>query len=1044
MGPKLAGVTARWGAALALAVAVSAAAPASPPATRLIEGQVVERPIAANESHHYEIELQEGQYLQLEVQQYGVDVGVEVTGPAGQPVLSADGPGGESGPEPVAFVAKTSGVHRLTMTASPRPWPPSRYDVRVTAVRPPTARDLRRVAGVRADSEAGRLLQQAERNPQLILDLLGEALAAWEALGERYQQLWTLNQIAYVHSEFLDRFAEAYELYARSLAMAREVGDDFSEAFLSRSVGVMARRLGRLEEAEAGLLRGLALDRAAGRRAREAGDLTALGGFLVAAGRPQDALDRLHEALAIFAEVPSPNVEVRARLYVADAYMALGEYEVAIENYRVALANLGAYPRYQALTLRQIGFASFSLGDVEEARAGYERALAIYRKVGNRSEEAVTSLLVGILQREQQELDTARDTFLAALPVFQAAGDRPSEAWARCELGETLRRRGERDAARAALDAALAGLSGSHLAATLCAEQALARLQRDGGDLPAARSHAERAVQAVERLRSSAASPRWRASALAAHQEAYELLVDVHMRQHEREPGEGHDAAALEAAERARARSLLELLSEGGIDVREGVAPELRAEERALHQRLNVQALARDDALAEKSPARAEALGREIEEVAARLAEVAARIRRGSPHYAALTQPEPFTLAQVRASVLDPDTQLLQYALGETQSYLWVVSAARLWSFRLASRDEIERAARRVYEPVASPPSGAVSSGDDKGDREAAARELSRLIFAPAAGVLTAKRLVVVAPDALQYVPFASLPLPDGQPIVSRFELVSAPSASVIATLRREAGERRRGTKRVAVFADPVFELSDPRVTEAARGEGTTPPRVATRGPEEADTLARAFEGVRGRGPGGGLGRLPFSFREAEAIVALVPGADALKATGFEASRTAATSPRLGDYRIVHFATHGVLNTRRPELSGVVLSLFDERGRRQDGFLRLHDVYNLRLGADLVVLSGCQTGLGKALRGEGLVGLTRGFMYAGSPRVVASLWQVDDESTAELMQRFYGAMLTHGRRPADALRAAQIEMSRHPRWSAPFYWAGFVLQGEWR
>ena len=152
----------------------------------------------------------------------------------------------------------------------------------------------------------------------------------------------------------------------------------------------------------------------------------------------------------------------------------------------------------------------------------------------------------------------------------------------------------------------------------------------------------------------------------------------------------------------------------------------------------------------------------------------------------------------------------------------------------------------------------------------------------------------------------------------------------------------------------------------------------------------------------------------------------------------------MGAYRIVHFATHGVLNTQRPALSGLVLSLLDPAGRRQDGFLRLHDVYNLQLAADLVVLSGCQTALGKEVGGEGLVGLTRGFLYAGADRVVASLWQVDDESTAELMKRFYRAMLRDGRRPAEALRAAQLELAADRRWSAPFYWAGFVLQGEWR
>jgi CHAT domain-containing protein len=190
--------------------------------------------------------------------------------------------------------------------------------------------------------------------------------------------------------------------------------------------------------------------------------------------------------------------------------------------------------------------------------------------------------------------------------------------------------------------------------------------------------------------------------------------------------------------------------------------------------------------------------------------------------------------------------------------------------------------------------------------------------------------------------------------------------------------------------------------------------------------------------------RLPFTRIEADGVLATASPDQSLKATDFRANRETATSPELSQYRYVHFATHGILNSEHPELSGIVFSLVNENGKPVDGFLRLHDIYNLNLPADLVVLSACQTGLGKEIRGEGLIGLTRGFMYAGSPRVVASLWKVDDAATAELMKRFYRGMLKDKLTPAAALRAAKVEMWKQKRWNAPFYWAAFELQGEWK
>ncbi|MBO0783823.1 MAG: CHAT domain-containing protein, partial [Ktedonobacteraceae bacterium] len=267
-------------------------------------------------------------------------------------------------------------------------------------------------------------------------------------------------------------------------------------------------------------------------------------------------------------------------------------------------------------------------------------------------------------------------------------------------------------------------------------------------------------------------------------------------------------------------------------------------------------------------------------------------------------------------------------------------------------------------------------------------------------------------------------------PLIVKHEIIHLPSASALAVLRRELTERRPAPKMVAILADPVFSLDDSRVKLAGR-------HLAQDG--NLSDLTRAINDVRGD-----LKRLLMTREEAQAISSITPPDEQLEALDFHASRALCTSDALSQYRIVHFATHGLLDSEHPYLSGLVLSLVNEQGQPQDGFLRLPEIFNLRLPAELVVLSACQTGLGKEVKGEGLVGLTRGFMYAGAVRVMASLWQVDDVATAELMKRFYRLMLQEEMRPAAALRAAQIEMLKKTQWQLPYYWGAFVLQGEWK
>ena len=399
---------------------------------------------------------------------------------------------------------------------------------------------------------------------------------------------------------------------------------------------------------------------------------------------------------------------------------------------------------------------------------------------------------------------------------------------------------------------------------------------------------------------------------------------------------------------------------------------------------------------------------------------------------------------------------LLEFALGDEASYVWAATAGSFASFRLpegshieATADEVNRflTARQIQ---AEGYNGDLAEGaaTDDADYWRAATALSEMVLGPAAHLLAGKRLIIVADGKLQYVPFDALPspaqAPDQKPVplVLSHEVTNLSSASILSLIR--AGEPPEDNEKlIAVLADPVFDKTDPRVTLSDLGSES--PATASR----AASGHMNFQNSAMRdivAPGGmSIPRLLGTRQEAKAIMAVTPSGAGLVATDFKAGRAITMNGELGHYKIVHFATHGVVNTLHPELSGIMLSLVNDKGQSEDGFLQLHDIYNLDLSQTrLVVLSACRTALGKEVKGEGLVGLTRGFMYAGSKTVIASLWKVDDRATAELMKHFYRAMFDEGLPPSAALRKAKEAMWRQPRWRAPYFWAAFVLQGEYR
>ena len=398
--------------------------------------------------------------------------------------------------------------------------------------------------------------------------------------------------------------------------------------------------------------------------------------------------------------------------------------------------------------------------------------------------------------------------------------------------------------------------------------------------------------------------------------------------------------------------------------------------------------------------------------------------------------------------MLDDETLLLEYALGEKRSYLWAVTKTGITTYELPERAKIEKSARRLYELLTA---HQFANGESLAEHDARVKEIDeqywleagemgKMILDPAGSQLRTKRLLIVADGALLLLPFSALAVtaPANKttpfPLMLEHEIVELPSASTLSILRRMSARRSPAERSVMALADPVFERNDPRI----KHQVNEPFAVS-----DSD-LYEAAKDISLIDTGSGIPRLLASGEEVADIVRMAPPGSARKAVGFEANLDTVRDREVAQYRIIHFATHGLSNNEHPELSGVILSLFDEAGHPRPGFLRLQEIYNLDMPVELVVLSACNTGVGKEVKGEGLIGLTGAFMYAGATGVMSSLWKVDDDATAELMKYFYEGVLKEKLSPAAALRKAQMRMWQTRRWHSPYYWAAFVLHGEYR
>jgi CHAT domain-containing protein/tetratricopeptide (TPR) repeat protein len=890
---------------------------------------------------------------------------------------------------------------------------------------------------------------------RMALDHYNQALPLRRAAGDNSGEAATLNNIGMVYDSLGEK-RKALDYYNQALPLRRATGDRNGEAVTFVCMGRVYDSLGEAQKALDYYNQALPIMRETGDRRSEAVTLNNIGLAYDSLGEKQKAFDYYNRALPIRREVGDRSGEATTLTNIGRIYDSLGETQKALDYYNQALPLRRAVGdrNGEAATLNNIGGAYHLLGDMPKALDYYNQSLLLRKAVGDRSGEATTLNNIGRVYDSLGEMQKALDYYNRALSLIREVGERIVEAALLNNIGQVYDSLGDKPKALEKIDQSL------HLLRAVndrvrqpSVLYNLARIQWGLGNPDVALSHFETLLQIVESLRNDVHIRELRDSYFSVVQKYYESYISLLMDLHKQHPSAGYDAAALNASERARARSLLELLAETRGDIRSGIDKSLLERERSLQQLLNHKSGRRIRLLSGKHlREEADAATKEIEALATELQNVEAQIRAATPRYNTLTQPKPLNYEEVQQQ-LDPDTLLLEYSLGSERSFLWAVTQTTINSFELPKREEIESAARTVYalltahsrrEKGETPGTWQKRMAEARAKYAKAAPELSRMLLGPVARQLGNKRLLIIADGALLYLPFAALPLPEAGgkalPLIVEHEIVNLPSASAIAALRRELTGRKAAPLSVAVLGDPVFSIDDPRVSLGK--ERRRSPVSVTSNP--TGDIEKALRDVDTPETERGLLPLPFTRREATSIIKLLPQSQGFLALDFKASKATATSAELSQYRIVHFATHGLLDSIRPELSGIVLSLVDERGNPQDGFLQLHEIYQLNLPAELVVLSSCRTGLGKEIRGEGMVGLTRGFMYAGAARLVTSLWKVDDEATADLMKRFYTKMLMDGERPAAALRAAQIEMWRQKDWQPPYYWAAFSFQGEWK
>ena len=956
----------------------------------LLPNETQTRAIAGGVSHPYRLELVPGAFARVEVVQKDIDVAIELSGNAVERQEIDVYPANE-GPEVLLALADSAEPLTLTVRALRGHGPSARegaYSVSIVDVRIANDDDRLRFDAQRSFSRGKeRIATGIATGMREAIVELEHAVDLAARAGDTRMQALALLDLAGANQQIRQNSA-ALHAYEAAIPLLETLG-------WRRNVGLTLSSIGWIHD-----------------------------GY----GDYEASLDYYRRALEILSEEPdSKSGHPTVLASIGLAYASLGDERRALEHYERALAIYRATKnkRGEAVILLSIGQMHATARDLSSALTMFTESQRLQRETSYKRREAQTLTAIARVHGMRGEHAQALPAFHEALAITRRSGDRRLEGVVLDEIAELHLRSGAIEDARTryaeALEIQRAIRDRRNVALSL---YGLARTELAAGRLSEALTAINEALEIVESIRSAELPRDLRVSFRAATADLYETQIEILMSLHALDPEGGWAGRALESSDRARARALTDSLQKVAAKIDGGANAASVVQARALREQIAEKEAVRTHFLMTEGGAGvAQQIDAEIRDLQVRLRDVEGAFERAAPRDADVAGLETLTLEQMTAEL--GDAALVEYSLGAKRSFVWVRAGDALTVETLPGRATIEEVVGRLQASLTARNRDVdgetlarrnrrIAAAD--GEAHALLGELYAMLVRPVRDAIGGRALLLVPDGPLALVPFNALH--DGvSTLGGAREIVRTPSLSALAALRR-APEHGPAEGTIAILADPVFRPDDARLKRSATTN----------------------QAASGRGSLNALPRLRFSRHEATAVGKVVRASDRIMALDFDASR--AFLERAAGYRILHFATHALVDGDVPDRSSLVLSLVDRNGTSVDGHIRLHEIYNLDLRSELVVLSACETATGKEMRGEGLMSLTHGFLHAGARRVVSTLWRIDDRATAKLMTHFYRGVLRDGSSPAEALRAAQRELARDKRWAAPYYWAGFVLQGD--